>query len=118
MVRQGGYLWAVEDFSAAVAVLGSSQIERTIGQLLNQRGIEPAGDVAAARETCAMDHGAAGGLRPKFIMRWEASSLNRLPDVLEQRISTGRYRTAAVGSCNIGNEGPGFTTYHLAVLLF
>jgi hypothetical protein len=118
MVRQGGYLWAVEDFSAAVAALGSSQIERTIGQLLNQRGIEPAGDVAAARETCAMDHGAAGGLRPKFIMRWEASSLNRLPDVLEQKISTGRYRTAAVGSCNIGNAGPGFTTYHLAVLLF
>jgi hypothetical protein len=65
-----------------------------------------------------MDHGAAGGLRPKFIMRWEASSLNRLPDVLEEKISTGRYRTAAVGSCNIGNGGPGFTTYHLAVLLF
>ena len=63
-------MWAVEDFSAAVAVLGSSQIELTIGQLLNQRGIGPAGDVAAARETCAMDHGAAGGLRPKFIMRW------------------------------------------------
>jgi hypothetical protein len=118
IVRQGGYLWAVEDFSAAAAVLGSSQIERTIGQLLNKRGLEPAGDVAAARETCAMDHGAAGGLRPKFVMRWEASSLNRLPDVLEQKISTGRYRTAAVGSCNIGNEGPGFTTYHLAVLLF
>ena len=118
MVRQGGYLWAVEDFSAAVAVLGSSQIERTIGLLLNERGIEPAGDVAAARETCALDHGAAGGLRPKFIMRWEASDLSRLPDVLEQKISTGRYRTAAVGSCNGGNEGPGFTTYHLAVLLF
>ena len=118
MVRQGGYLWAVEDFSAAAAALGSSQIELTIGQLLNQRGIQPAGDVAAARQTCAMDHGAAGGLRPKFIMRWEASSLNRLPDVLEQKISTGRYRTAAVGSCNVGNQGPGFTTYHLAVLLF
>ncbi len=118
LVRQGGYLWAVEDFSATVAVLGSSQIEQAIGQLLSQRGIEPARDVAAARETCAMDHGAAGGLRPKFIMRWEASDLNRLPDVLEQKISTGRYRTAAVGSCNGGNEGPGFTTYHLAVLLF
>ena len=63
--------------------------------------------------------GAAGGLRPKFIMRWEASSLNsELPDgVLEQKISTGRYRTAAVGSCSGGSEG-GFTTYHLAVLLF
>ncbi len=118
LVRQGGYLWAVEDFSASVAALGSSQIESAIGQLLSKRGIEPARDVAAARETCAMDHGAAGGLRPKFIMRWEASDLNRLPDVLEQKISTGRYRTAAVGSCNGGSEGPGFTTYHLAVLLF
>src|SRR5580692_9921589 len=117
LVRQGGYLWAVEDFSASVATLGSSQIESAIGQLLTERGLEPARDVAAARETCAMDHGAAGGLRPKFIMRWEASDLNRLPDVLEQKISTGRYRTAAVGSCNGGSEG-GFTTYHLAVLLF
>jgi hypothetical protein len=61
LVRHGGYLWAVEDFSANVAVLGSSQIEKTIGQLLSERGIESAGDVAAARETCAMDHGAAGG---------------------------------------------------------
>jgi Cysteine-rich secretory protein family len=118
LVRQGGYLWAVEDFSASVAVLASSQIESAIGQLLSQRGIEPTPGVAAARETCAMDHGAAGGLRPKFIMRWEASDLNRLPDVLEQKISTGRYRTADVGSCDGGNEGPGFTTYHLAVLLF
>ena len=65
-----------------------------------------------------MDHGAAGGLRPKFIKRWEASALNRLPDALEQKISTGRYRTATVGSCKSGNEGPEFTTYHLAVLLF
>ena len=44
-----------------------------------------------------------------------ASDLNRLPDLLEQKIRTGRYRTAAVGSCNSGNEGPGFTTYHLAL---
>ena len=87
LVRQGGYLWAVEDFSANVAVPGSSQIERTIGQLLSERGIESAGDVAAARETVRWTHGAAGGLRPKFIMRWEASALNRLPDVLEQKIS-------------------------------
>jgi Cysteine-rich secretory protein family len=118
LVRQGGYLWAVEDFSASVTVLGSSQIESAIALMLSQRGIAPESDVAAARETCAMDHGAAGGLRPKFIMRWEASDLNRLPDVLEQKISTGRYHTAAVGSCSGESEGPGFTSYHLAVLLF
>jgi hypothetical protein len=35
LVRHGGYLCAVEDFSANVAVLGSSQIERTIGQFFS-----------------------------------------------------------------------------------
>ena len=49
LVRQGGNLWAVEDFSAGVAAIGSSQIERTIFQLLSERGLQPAGDVAAAR---------------------------------------------------------------------
>jgi Cysteine-rich secretory protein family len=117
LVRQGGNLWAVEDFSAGVASLGSSQIERAVAQLLSQRGLRSAGDVAAARQTCAMDYGSAGGVRPKFVMRWQASDLNRLPEVLEQQISTGRFRTAAVGACN-GNEGPGFTTYRLAVMLF
>jgi hypothetical protein len=118
LVRQGGNLWAVEDFSAGVAAIGSSQIERTIGQLLSERGVRPGGDVAAARETCAMEHGSAGAVRPKFIMRWQGSDLSRLPDVLEQQISTGRFRTAAVGACDTGNGQPGFTTYRLAVMLF
>jgi hypothetical protein len=118
LVRQGGNLWAVEDFSAGVAAIGSSQIERTIGQLLSERGVRPGGDVAAARQTCAMEHGSAGSIRPKFIMRWEGSDLSRLPGVLEQQISTGRFRTATVGACDTGNGQPGFTTYRLAVLLF
>jgi hypothetical protein len=118
LVRQGGNLWAVEDFSAGVAAMGSSQIERTIAQLLSERGLRPAGDVAAARATCAMDHGSAGGVRPKFIMRWQGSDLSRLPDVLEEQIHTRRFRTAAVGACDTGNGAPGFTTYRLAVMLF
>jgi hypothetical protein len=118
LVRQGGNLWAVEDFSAGVAAIGSSQIERTIGQLLSERGVRPGGDVAAARKTCAMEHGSAGAGRPKFIMRWQGSDLSRLPDVLDQQISTGRFRTAAVGACDTGNGQPGFTTYRLAVMLF
>src|ERR1700733_13398150 len=67
LVRQGGNLWAVEDFSAGVAAMGSSQIERQFEQLLSQRGLRSAGDVGAARQTCAMDHGSAGTARPKFI---------------------------------------------------
>jgi Cysteine-rich secretory protein family len=118
LVRQGGNLWAVEDFSAGVAAMGSSQIERTIGQLLSERGVRPGGDVAAARQTCAMEHGSVGAVRPKFIMRWQGSDLSRLPDVLEQQISTRRFRSAAVGACDTGHGQPGFTTYRLAVLLF
>jgi hypothetical protein len=118
LVRQGGNLWAVEDFSAGVAAIGSSQIELTIGQLLSQRGLRPGGDVAAARQTCAMEHGSAGAVRPKFVMRWEGSDLTRLPGVLEQQISSGRFRTATVGACDTGNGQPGFTTYRLAVMLF
>ncbi len=118
LVRAGGNLWAVEDFSAGVSALGSSQIERQIEQLLSQRGLRPAGDVNAARQTCAMEHGAPASIHPKFIMRWQGSDLSRLPEVLEQQISTGRFRTAAVGACDTGNGQPGFTTYKLAVMLF
>jgi Cysteine-rich secretory protein family len=117
LVRQGNSLWAVEDFSAAVVQMGSSQIEQKIEQMVAERGIRSVTASSAARQTCAMDHGFAG-TRPNFIMRWEGSDLNRLPDVLEEKISTGRYRTAAIGACSSGNRGQGFTSYRMAVLLF
>src|ERR1700733_16332317 len=60
LVRQGGNLWAGEDFAGGVAALGSSQIESTVAQLLSQRGLLPGGDVAAARQTGLMDYGSAG----------------------------------------------------------
>ncbi|HEV2276454.1 MAG TPA: CAP domain-containing protein [Acidobacteriaceae bacterium] len=118
LVRQGGNLWAVEDFATGVPNLGSSQIERQVGELLADRGVRPMDGTSAARQTCAMDHGSAGTMRPKFIMRWEGSDLSRLPDVLLQQIRTGRFRTAAVGACNSGERGQGFTTYRVAVMLY
>ncbi len=99
------------------SAMGSSQIERQIEVLLSERGLRTAGDVNAARQTCAMDHGSVGAARPRFIMPWQASDLTRLPGVLQERIATGKYRTAAVGACNAGNGAPGFTTYQIAVLL-
>ncbi len=116
LVRQGGSLWAVEDFSAAVAQMGSSQIEQKVEQLVAERGVRQVSSSSAARQSCAMDHGFAGQ-RPNFIMRWEGSDLSRLPDVLEQKLSTGRFHSASVGACNAGHQG-GFTTYRLAVLLY
>jgi hypothetical protein len=49
-------------------------------------------------------------------MRWEGTDLGRLPEVLEQKISTGKYHKAAVGAC--GKPGQGFTTYKIAVMLY
>jgi hypothetical protein len=118
LVRRGGNYYAVEDFAASVAELGPEQVEQKIGQLLQQRGLQPAGMAQDARQTCEMEHGAAGGSKPRFIMRWEGTDLSRLPDVLEQKISTGQYHKAAVGACSSGNPGQGFTTYKIAVMLY
>jgi Cysteine-rich secretory protein family len=118
LVKRGANYYAVEDFASTVDQLGPDQIEQKIGQLLQQRGLQPAGLTEDARQTCALDHGSAGSSKPWFIMRWEGTDLGRLPEVLEQKISTGKYHKAAVGSCDAGNQGQGFTTYKLAVMLY
>jgi hypothetical protein len=118
MVKRGANYYAVEDFADDVAQLGPEQVEQKVGQLLQQRGLQPAGLTEDARQTCAMDHGSAGGSRPGFIMRWQGTDLGRLPEVLEQKISTGQYHKAAVGACDSGNPGQGFTTYKIAVMLY
>jgi hypothetical protein len=118
VARKNGYYYAVQDFAATVANLGPEQIEQKIGQLLEQRQLQLVPMTQDARQTCEMDHGSAGGSRPMFVMRWEGSDLSRLPDVLEQRIATGRYHKAAVGACDSSNPSQGFTTYKVAVLLY
>ena len=118
LVKRGGNYYAVEDFADGVAQLGPEQIEQKIGQLLQQKGLQPAGQTQDARQTCEMDHGSAGGSAPRFVMRWEGSDLSRLPDVLEQRIATGQYHKAAVGACGSSHPEQGFTTYKVAVMLY
>jgi Cysteine-rich secretory protein family len=118
LVKRGGNYYAVEDFADGVAQLGPEQIEQKILQLLQQRGLQPAGFTQDARQTCEMQHGAAGGSSPLFIMRWEGSDLSRLPDSLEQKIATRQYHKAAVGACDSGSPTQGFTTYKLAVMLY
>jgi hypothetical protein len=118
LVKRGGNYYAVVDFADGVAQLGPDQIEQKIGQLLQQRGLQPAGTVQDARQTCEMEHGSAGGSAPRFVMRWEGTDLSRLPDVLEQKIATHQYHKAAVGACDSGNPSQGFTTYKVAVMLY
>lgn len=116
IVSRAGTLYAVEDFSHAVEKLGPQQVEGKVAALMAARGIEASGSRDAARATCAMEHGSAGGTRPMFVMRWEGAELGRLPDALEARIRTGKYHRAAVGACPGAQQS--FSSYHVAVLLY
>jgi len=118
LIHNRGEVWAVEDFAHAVEGLGPSEIEGRVIGLLAQQGIEHTTATADARQSCEMPHGSAGGSRPRFIMRWEGSDLSRLPDVLVSKLRSGQYRSAAVGVCDSGRPGQGFTTYKVAVLLY
>jgi hypothetical protein len=118
LVHHRGEVWAVEDFAHAVEALGPPEIEGRVIGLLAQQGMRDATATADARQTCEMEHGSAGGSRPRFVMRWEGSDLNRLPDVLVSKLQTGQFRSAAVGVCGGAQPGQGFTTYRVAVLLY
>jgi hypothetical protein len=118
LIRVGSEIWAVEDFSHAVPALGPSEREGRVIGLLAEQGMRAARGTGAARQTCALEHGSAGGPRPRFIMRWEGSDLNRLPDVLMDKLRSGQFRSAAVGVCGGAHPGQGFTTYRVAVLLY
>jgi hypothetical protein len=119
VVEHASYWYAVVDFDAAVEGVAPNQIEAKISAMLREHSIDPSRPPDAARKDCGVEEGDVSGTRPLFVMRWESSSLDRLPEQLEQRLGTGRYRTASVGACSnqmAGNQG--FTTYRIAVLLY
>jgi hypothetical protein len=118
LVHHRGEVWAVEDFAHIVEALGPPEIEGRVIGLLAQQGMRDAMATADARQTCEMEHGSAGGSRPRFVMRWEGSDLSRLPDVLVSKLQTGQFHSAAVGVCGGAQPGQGFTTYRVAVLLY
>lgn len=120
LVERDGYWYGAVVFDSAVASLGPAQIEQQLATLLRQRGISQFRPPDAARKDCALEAGDVSGTRPRFIMRWESTSLNRLPSVLEQRLQSGRYTAASIGACPEAGQqnNQGFTTYQVAVLLY
>ncbi len=120
VVAQGRMLYAVEDFSRAVPVLNPEQVEATVARLVDATGVAAHGNSPGARVACAQDHGMPASLdhrHPEFIMRWQTAELDRLPEALLERIATGRYHEAAVGSCPSESRQTSFTVYRVAVLL-
>jgi hypothetical protein len=75
------------------------------------------GGINDARKTCGMDHGWSGP-RPGLIARYESGNLSRLPENLEQKLSKGRFHTAAVGACEPSSGSQGFARFRVAILLY
>jgi hypothetical protein len=117
VIQDRGQLYAVEDFARTVARVPLAQQESTVGGLIGATGVSVAPTTAAARQTCAMATGYAGGRQPWFVMRYTSADLGRLPEELTSRLQTGKYHEAEVGACVTGKQGP-FTSYSLAVLLY
>jgi hypothetical protein len=121
VVVSGSEFYAVEDFVKTVRHVGLEQEESAIASQIERSGrvgITHSPDlISAARQTCSMSSGFAGERRPWFIMRFTSDSLTALPDELKSRITSPRYRQAAVGACPAGQQGP-FTSYNFAVLLY
>jgi hypothetical protein len=59
-----------------------------------------------------------GSGTPMFVMRWQSADIGHLPQPLVDRLGSGQYHQAAVGSCEPHNADSGFTIYRFAVLLY
>jgi len=119
-VARGNVIYAVADFERTVEVLSREQVETVVKNLLQVSGVSVHPNPVGARLACALDHGLPDSLDdlwPEFIVRWQDADLSHLPAPLTDRIVTGKYKEAAVGSCAPQSADNAFTVYRVAVLL-
>ena len=113
--RGSAGLFAVQDFSQSVKSSNLDQQEQQVVSLLAARGLEVHA-ASDARASCDTDGGFAVNPSATLVL-YETPTLNKLPDVLEHQLHSGRYRGATVGACRVGDSA-GFARFRLAVLLF
>jgi hypothetical protein len=112
-----GELYAVEDFSVAIASLAVEAQEEKITALLAARGLRVTSERDNARTLCS-DELAPAGHRPMLILRYETPDISELPEPLEQKIRDGKYRDAAVGACQPKESATRIARFRITVLLF
>jgi len=121
VVAARGVLYAVADYSRGVEQLSATQVEARVAALIRVSGVAILRDPSLARAACATDEGmprAEGGETPRFVMRWQDGDLSRLPPALVDRLASGNYRQAAVGSCPAQVTEGAFSAYRVAVVLY
>ena len=116
VTQRGRQLFGVQDFSRVVVGLSLEDQEEKLGELIEARGLK-LGNAGDARKLCADNHAHFSHTRPLAYVFFEAVDLGEMPAKLEEKIATGRFRSAAVGACATGSD-TGFTHYRLAVLLY
>ncbi len=114
-LRGSGGLFAVQDFSRAVEGLSLQQQEERVVSLLKGNGIHIADVTEEARSNCGKNQAIAAA-PGSYVIRFEATQLETLPDNLLERVKSRAYRKAGVGACRTSNND-GFTLYRLAVVL-
>jgi hypothetical protein len=121
VVAARGVLYAVADYSRGVEQLSATQVEARVAALIRVSGVTIVRDPSVARAACATDGGmprSEGGTAPRFVMRWQSGDLTQLPKALVDRLASGNYRQAAVGSCPAQGSQGSFTAYRAAVILY
>jgi hypothetical protein len=117
VIEDSGKLYAVEDFSLAVANMNIEEQEEKVAALLAAKGLPVSSERDKARKLCA-DELAPAGQRPMFIMSYEVADIGQLPESLQRRIRDGRYGQAAVGACQPKQTADGIARFRITVLLF
>src|SRR5215470_5009144 len=116
VVQSGNLYFAVQDFSVGVPQLSLEEQEAKLNAQLAARGMRVVDATLDARKTCEMDRGWAGE-QPFAVMRYETSDLASLPEGIDQKLRTRKYRSVAVGACPAAGSGT-FTRFRLAILLY
>ena len=121
VVADGEFLFAVADYARDVPVLSQIQVEATVGQQIRAHKIDLLSDPTGARRACDLNRGlpqSLAGPQPLFVMRWQDADISKLPEALLDRLSSGDYHRASVGSCPAKDLEGSFTLYRMAVLLY
>jgi hypothetical protein len=118
VVYSRGVLYAVADYERSVPILTQTQVENSIAQLLQGKGVTLRDDAAEARAYCTQGRDAGNSSESGFHMLWQEADLTILPRQLRERLASGQYSQAAVGSCPPQGEEGSFTAYRVAVLLY
>ena len=125
LVPSHGVLYAVADYSVGVTAMSPEDVERAVGKVLTGKGVTLTGDPSPARAYCAQedtsDKSSGSEVKPRFLMRWQSADITTLPPQLQQQLSSGVFKQGTVGACapqGSGGNGPVFSGYRVAVLLY